>query len=257
MPRPRSPKGAQAPVKSALRVLEVLEHFAAIERPASVSDLAKALNYPQSSTSMLVRTMIEQGYLAEAEERKVVPTDRVAMLGRWLDTRLSDTRLHKLMRDLSQRTGETILLGIPSDCNAIYAEAIPATNPMRLHIARGTTRPIEASGVGLMLLSAMDDAEIARRVARAAGLREEHQRVPLHAVMEEVEAIRRRGYSRSVDRIAPGAGIVCVLIPGTAPDNPVAIGIGGLSSLLLERTDELVALLRDRTAHHLSAPAAK
>lgn len=255
MPRPRSAKGAQTPVKSALRVLEVLEHFAAIERAASVSELARALNYPQSSTSMLVRTMIEQGYLAEAEERKVLPTPRVAMLGRWLDTRVTDARLHQLMRDLSQETGETILLGIASDCNAIYAEAIPATNPMRLHIPRGTTRPIEASGVGLMLLSAMDDAEIARRVERAAGLRDEDQRVPLHAVMEEVEAIRRRGYSRSVDRIAPGAGIVCVLLPGTTPDTPVALGIGGLSSLLLERTEELVALLRSRIAQYLGAAA--
>lgn len=252
MPRPRSAKGAQTPVKSALRVLEVLEHFASIERSATVSELARALDYPQSSTSMLVRTMIEQGYLAEADGRRILPTARVAMLGRWLDTRVTDGRIHQLMGDLGQETGEIILLGIPSDCNAIYAEAIPATNPMRLHIPRGTTRPIEASGLGLMLLSAMDDVEIARKVERAASLRPEGQRVPLGVVMAEVAAIRRDGYSRSVDRIAPGAGIVCVLLPGATRDHPVALGIGGLSSLLMERTDELVALMRAKIAHYLS-----
>ncbi|MGU3494804.1 IclR family transcriptional regulator [Xanthobacteraceae bacterium A53D] len=239
-------------MKSALRVLEVLEHFAAIERPASVSELAKALNYPQSSTSMLVGTMIEHGYLAEGDDRKVAPTARVAMLGRWVDARVTDGRIHQLMRDLGQETGETILLGIPSDSDAIYVEVIPATNPMRLHIPRGSKRPIEASGVGLMLLSAMEDAEIARRVARASALREPGQNVALEAVMAEVVKIRRMGYSRSVDRIAQGAGIVCTLLPGVNRAHPVALGIGGISSLLLERTDELVALLHARIAHHLA-----
>lgn len=251
MARPRNPRPSAAPVKSALRVLEVLDYFATARRPSSVSEIARALGYPQSSTSMLVSTLIEQGYLAEGADRKVAPSVRVALLGRWVDARVTDGRIHRLMQDLGQETGETILLGIPGDTSAIYVDAVPATNPMRLHIPPGTTRPIEASGVGLMLLSAMDEAEIARRVARAAAVRPPGQRVALAAVMAEVGDIRRLGFSRSLDRVVPGAGIVCVLLPQAVHEHPVALGIGGLSSVLLERTEELVDLLRARIARHL------
>jgi DNA-binding IclR family transcriptional regulator len=51
-----------APVKSAQRVLELLEFFAEERRPAPVGVIAQALGWPQSSTSVLLKGLAETGF---------------------------------------------------------------------------------------------------------------------------------------------------------------------------------------------------
>lgn len=50
-------------VKSALRVLEILEVFDAERRPPRVTDIVEPMNLPQSSASMLLKTMVARGYM--------------------------------------------------------------------------------------------------------------------------------------------------------------------------------------------------
>jgi len=253
MPRPRKSSGERSGVKSAVRVLELLEFFDRIERPATLSEIARELGYPQSSASMLVGSLIDRGYLSVSADRRIQPTARVPMLGRWVDVWITDGRIDQLMRHLSRETGETILLGILSDIYAVYIDTIAATKPMRLHIPRGTLRPIAASGMGLMLLSALDDDELAARVARARSTQTEGARpAKLSSIMAEVREIRKNGYSLSTDRVVTGAGIICILLPRAVRDQPVAIGIGGLSSGIVENSRDFLALLRSSVAFYLA-----
>ena len=50
-------------VKSAHRVLRIFEYFDEIERPAAMTEIARRLNYPPSSTSALLKSLVELGYL--------------------------------------------------------------------------------------------------------------------------------------------------------------------------------------------------
>lgn len=50
-------------VKSALRVLEILELFDAGRRPLRVADIVDRMNVPQSSPSMLLKTLVARGYM--------------------------------------------------------------------------------------------------------------------------------------------------------------------------------------------------
>ncbi|MGU9980266.1 IclR family transcriptional regulator [Phreatobacter sp. HK31-P] len=256
MPRPRKSFDT-AGVKSATRVLALLELFDRLERPASVTEIAREMGIPQSSTSMLVNSLIDRGYLTALPDRRVQPTPRVSMLGRWVDERITDGRVTRLMRDLGEETGETILLGIASDIHVLYIAVIPATRAMRLHIPAGTRRPIADSGMGLMLLSAMDDTEIARRIARAAQAREPDA-APLAAddIMAEIAAIRATGHALSASRIVPGAGIVCTLLPTADRSQPMAIGIGGQAFEVVEKEDAFAALLKTRIARYFRQDAA-
>lgn len=243
MPRPRKSFDTGG-VKSATRVLALLELFDRLQRPAGVTEIAREMGIPQSSTSMLVNGLIDLGYLTALPDRRVQPTPRVSMLGRWVDDRVTDGRVTRLMRELGDLTGETILLGIASDIHVVYIAVIPATRPMRLHIPPGTRRPIAASGMGLMLLSAMTDAEVGQRIARAASAGEPDG-PPLDpvAIRAEIEAIRARGHALSASRIVPGAGIVCALLPTADHSQPMAIGIGGQAFEVVEKEAEFAALL--------------
>lgn len=243
-----------ASVKSAVRVLDLLEYFDRIERPASVGDIARGLDWPQSSTSMLVASLVSCGYLAYATDgRRLRPTARVSLLGRWIDTRVADDRVAGLMADLSAATGETVLLGTLSDITCIYVEVVPATRAMRLHIPRGTTRPIAASGMGLLLLSALDDTAIAARLDRIGRLAPPGiTAVQRKAVMAEVETIRRTGFAISIDRVVVGAGVVCVLLPDAGSSPPLGVGLGGQSAVIRQQQASLVALLHAKVGRWMT-----
>src|SRR3954467_12300537 len=77
---------ASALVKSAGRVLQVLEFFDEVQREARVQEIAERLSFPQSSTSVLLKCLVQLGYLDyDANSRSFLPSPRVALLGTWLD----------------------------------------------------------------------------------------------------------------------------------------------------------------------------
>ncbi|MSQ20016.1 MAG: hypothetical protein EXR39_10780 [Betaproteobacteria bacterium] len=76
-------------VKSAARVLEVFEYFARRRTPATVGEVCNALGYPQSSTSVLLKSMFTLGYLSyDQGSRRYSPSVKVAMLGEWIPEEL-------------------------------------------------------------------------------------------------------------------------------------------------------------------------
>lgn len=240
-------------VKSAGRILRILEFFDEVRRPASVMEIARALGFPQSSTSDLVQSLVVMGYLSfDRETRLYVPTPRVALLGSWIDETISGGQIQRLMAELGEATGETIILAIANGPFVRYVQVVPATKPMRLHIRPGMTRPIAGSGLGNLLLSTCPDDEIPALVA-AVNEQREGEPLELAPLMEEIRDIRRSGVSLSVDRISKGAGVVSVLLPRPPGRQPLALGIGGLSESISAERDALVALMRDAVRRHLPA----
>jgi hypothetical protein len=75
-------------VKSAVRVLEVLEFFDTVQRDASLSEIAIELGYPLSSASVLLQSLVKRGYLSQGDTRLYRLTPRVKLLGAWLSPML-------------------------------------------------------------------------------------------------------------------------------------------------------------------------
>lgn len=94
-------------VKSARRVFEILEYFKDEQRDLSVAEVAQHCQFPQSSTSALMRTMSEIGYLHfDRRTRTYRPTPRLPLLVNWIGTKVfRGDRVLQLMQDLSAKTG--------------------------------------------------------------------------------------------------------------------------------------------------------
>jgi len=76
-------------VKSAARVLEVFEYFAGRKTPATVGEVCSALGYPQSSTSVLLKSLLTLGYLSyDQSSRRYAPSVKVASLSEWIPEHL-------------------------------------------------------------------------------------------------------------------------------------------------------------------------
>src|SRR4051812_41901306 len=97
-------------IKSAQRVLEVLEFFNGERQEGTVMDIARAYDYPQSSTSELLSCLVALGYLRrDAYARTYKPAARVAVLGAWTQPSLfRKGALLPLMDELAEEAGATV-----------------------------------------------------------------------------------------------------------------------------------------------------
>ena len=55
-------------VKSAARVLDLLEYFGSVREPKLLKDIVLALGFPKSSTLMLLRTLEIRGYVERGRD---------------------------------------------------------------------------------------------------------------------------------------------------------------------------------------------
>ncbi len=245
-------------VKSAVRVVEVLELFDRLQREASVGEIARELGYPVSSTSMLLGNLLERGYLRHGpDQRTYLPTPRVTLLGAWIEPLLTPhAEVMRMMSELGEATGETIILAAPTRDQAQYLHVVPATTTMRMHVGPGTLRPLLASGLGRTLLSAMPEEKIRHLVMRHNnGPLADEGRVSMAALQRDLSTIRARGYSVVLRGVTPGAGLIAMILPMELGGVPLAVGIGGWAREMRTRQQEYVLLLRSAIERHLQPHA--
>jgi DNA-binding IclR family transcriptional regulator len=196
--------GARAPkrpgVKSALRVLDLLEALAAAPAALGVSEISRRLAIPKSSASMLLLTLEARGYVVDQGDRRFILH---AALGRgsrsWVGgfrarlVRLAQPALQRL----SRATGETALLGVPSGAHRIeYAAKVVSAEDVRVDVDLGLPRAIHSTSAGLAML-AHRPAEAVERYLEGATL----ERMTRYTICDpkrlrrELAAIRQSGYA--------------------------------------------------------------
>ncbi|WP_439813615.1 IclR family transcriptional regulator [Zavarzinia sp. CC-PAN008] len=233
-------------VKSAERVLQVFEYFARVRAPASVMEIAKALGYPQSSTSMLLKSLHGNGYLDhDARARTYVPNVRLALLAGWIsDATFRDETLGRKMERLRALTNETVLLALQIGVEIQYVEVLPSSREISFHLRTGTRRPITRAAVGWTLLSLRDDAEVRLMVRHCNAECEPHLRVAEGEMVEAIAAVRAQGFAMTAGHMVPGAGVIAMALPLNTGSSPLAVGVGGPLERIGPKRDELVATMR-------------
>ena len=231
-------------VKSATRILRIFEVFAESKRPMRISELARELNIPQSSASVLVRTLIQRGYMDFSPPgRAVLPTLRLTLLGSWLDDQFSsEGGLHDMLGEIAERCGDTVILGAEMGIQVQYIHVVPGAHPLRYDIKRGTLRYLADANAGRVLLSLKSDEEIERTTVRINAERPEG-RVDRRKLRDEIAKIRRDGYSFGENLVIPGASVIAMQLRFQRFHRPLAVGIAGATERLRKNLRPNLALL--------------
>jgi DNA-binding IclR family transcriptional regulator len=239
------------PVKSAVRVLEVLAFFERERSPKSLKDICDALGYPQSSGTVLLKNMTALGYLSyDRAKRHYFPTLKVAALGDWISHALfGQGKVFELMRDLHSATGEAVSIALQNDVHMQYIRVIQSIHPLRFHTEEGSMRPLTLSATGWMLMTPYHDREVERLVRRAniATPRKE-DRQPLDLMLERVRQAREEGHAYAENIPIAGGATLCMLLPPTVHGRSVVIGIGGPVDRIRPQRQRLLGLLRAAAA---------
>lgn len=246
-----------SPVKSAARAVELLEYFARVRGPAPLKQICAALRYPQSSTTVLLKTLTAMGYLSYNRRRHLYfPTAKVTALGDWIPSAMfGQGKILEIMRDVHSATGETVSISIQNDIYLQYIRLILSTHALRFHVDEGAMRLLPHSLIGWVLMSKMEDEEIENLLRRARIAASGSIPTPgLGELMASIAKIRREDHAYAENIPFLGGAAICTLLPVTILDQPVVLAIGGPVERMRMHHARNLALLR-RARKSLAAAA--
>lgn len=245
-------------VKSAGRVLQILEFFDEIQREARVAEIADRLSFPQSSASVLLRCLVHLGYLDYLPDtRSFLPSVRVALLGTWLDKGpIRNGSLIRMLEELAEKTGDTVVVSARNGIYSQYIHVLQARKVMRFHVPSGSRRLLVWSATGFALLARASEKEIASLCHRTnAEAARGQARVDPSRVLEYVNSVRAAGYFFSRGLVTPGAGSIAMPLPDDIDlrERPLAVSVSGMLDDLSRRETEIVKLMNDAVKRFLRA----
>ena len=146
-------------VRSAARVLDLLEFLAGSERGVSLTAAASSLRLPKSSTLMLLRTLVERGYVRRNEEDHYVLNESFRTRGfGWGGSRFARliAASRPVMERLCEKVGETVILGVLDEDGRVrlLAKAVAAQD-IRYDVDITTRLPAFCTAMGRVLLGSL------------------------------------------------------------------------------------------------------
>lgn len=236
------------PIKSAARTLEVLELFHELRRPLRLKYIFERLSYPQSSTTSLLKSMVVLGYLNyDRPSRTYFPTPRVAALGDWINHYLYGAGdVFALMDRVLEATNETVVLSSQNDIFVQHIRVLQPAHPYKLPPSEGSMRVLTHSAAGLVLMSGMSPKAVDKLVRHINAY--EHgrsRRINVEELAEQLEWIRREGYSLLAAFPFPDAAGLAMPLPKSMHGIPLTLGVGGLNSRIARNKSEIIKLMRE------------
>nr|WP_176392247.1 helix-turn-helix domain-containing protein [Sphingomonas sp. CDS-1] len=240
-------------VKSALRVIEIMEFFARHRRPARLSELAEALGYPVSSTDALLKTLTAQGYMRlDADTRGYWPSSRMAHLTSWIkaDGFEQVVALDAMFR-LRAAVDEPVVLATPNGIYLDYVESILVAGRQTLHLRAGERRLLVQTGTGWLFLARQQRSEALEIYRQTIDLRMLHEkdfgRADFERRLDEHMAMDVSVLWAS-ELSAPTAhwngGMISAIIATPPESRPLALGVYGSVQSLAAKRDFIVAEMR-------------
>ena len=187
-------------VKSAARTIELLEYLAANRGLHNLNDVHKALKYPKSSLYVLLRTLVELGWL------ETDPTGTLYRIGlrpllvgtAYLDSDPIVSASRTVLDRLADQAKETIHLARLEGSDVVYLASRDAQHHLRPLSRVGRRLPAYSTSLGKALLAERGDDEVlALLPSDLRKLTPATINTP-EALLSDLKATRDRGYS--VDR---------------------------------------------------------
>lgn len=256
-------------VKPALRVLKILELFGDSREPLRLKDIAERLGLPTSSTMALLRSLTEAGYVNfDRASWKYFPTSKISDLGSRLSSMLVEENLLKeAMHSLQRSTRELVVLGTPNDIYIDYLHSLRSLEEIQLYSPPGTRYLMIQSGMGLLLLSRMENAIVSRIYRRTQAEGQISAKIFSEAeLFDRIETMRGQDFvfTRASDYVKAtghaGGAMISSIVPTPPNNRALVLGIGGPADRLERSKKEIVKQMRqelDRLADAVVSGAVK
>jgi DNA-binding IclR family transcriptional regulator len=246
-------------VKSAVRVLDIFELFAARRLPATIQEVASELGYPHSSATTLLNSLRDRGYLGyDPATRTYMPTLKLVMLGQWMhDESTASGSLLALLQRVQAATNETVILGTREGAFVRYLQVLSSGEPIRMFIPAGALRPLHRTASGIMLMTTLTQAERDQVLDESLIIESDSVRRKVRdESLRAIEAATRQKWSVSRGNMTPGAGVIATLLPPLQGRPVMTIAVGAPLDRLDQHIKRTLRALSEATGNNLQPPAA-
>jgi DNA-binding IclR family transcriptional regulator len=149
-------------VKSADRVMQILEAIGSSEEGKTHGELASSLNIPKSSLSLLLANLVDREYisLSGTDKRYILGPQVLVLAGRYLSN-LDIARLGQpILRTLTRVIDESAEIAIKRGNEMMIIAKEDCSRPLTRMIQMGERAPIYATAGGKAILAHLPDEEI-------------------------------------------------------------------------------------------------
>ena len=255
--------GSAAAVKSASRVLDLLERFGGAEQPLSFLELSRDLQIPKSSLFHLLADLTARGYvehLADISRYRLGPALEVLVQRAGRKQSLADL-VNPVLRRLSERLNETIAYYVLKDDRVAVVATENGKQPLTYQMRVGDSAPLYTFSAGKVALSFYSDAELTRYFSQVKRQPQTDRTICTEAAMRrQLKRICATGFGHSRSELARGvvgtaravtmdgvlAGILNVSVPEARMDSRL---LATIQDELKDATAELSSILT-RAGHH-------
>ncbi|AOB32161.1 hypothetical protein AKI39_17760 [Bordetella sp. H567] len=201
---------------NATRVLRVLAQHGG---QVSVTEVVAQLGLPKSSSSRLLKQMLESGLL-ERDPATLRYRPALLLLEVAHQSRASTPlirRMEQALESLVADTGHTGYISVLDDNrrDVVVVRAFPGSHLLRVVTQPGYRLPAYASSTGRALLARLDDAAARQAHPAAADPRAAvlpHAPRTLAALRAQLEQVRARGWAWALDESVTGVGSVSATV---------------------------------------------
>lgn len=244
-------------MRSAARPLRVLEFFDEVRRPARALEIAERLKLPQSTTSVLLTSMVRLGYLDyDPAERSYQPCLRVTLLGSWRDNARARTgALVGMLERLSERTGLPASLSSRNGIFLRYVHIVQREMAGQPHMMLSARRYAVWSTSGMALLSAAPDQEVRLLLRRTLAENEPRAKsIRADRVFKMLASVRSQGYFAETGLVTPGMRSISMFVPSevSRDETPLALTLSN-TRLNHDHSDESLARIMNASLGALAA----
>ncbi|MFC7556101.1 IclR family transcriptional regulator [Pseudoroseomonas wenyumeiae] len=213
-------------VRSAARVLDLLEHLASRGEGASLSELATALALPKSSTLMLLRTLTARGYVTRDTADRYALNELFRQHGfGWGGQHQARLLAHArpIMEQLCEEVGETVLLGVAESDGVRSLCKVVSQQMLRYDFDIATRSPFYCTAMGRVLMAFAPPDEAEAMLGAVPRTQQTPSTVTDLAALHRIVARVREEKIAIVEEewVLGGTGVaVPVFLPGAASPRP-------------------------------------
>ncbi|NQW11224.1 MAG: IclR family transcriptional regulator [Alphaproteobacteria bacterium] len=243
-------------VKSAARILDILELFALSREPLALRDISGALDIPKSSTLMLLRTLESRGYVMRGDDDRyrLDPVWRPdgAVGDDWLGGRTM--RLIRvadpIMRELVDTLEETTVLGVltpESDVRVVASVVSPLA--VRYDLTRMSVIPTYCTALGHAMLAYQAEEVIEHYIDRCSFEAITEKTIVDPAVFRaQLSKVRQRGWAINSEERFLGASGVAAPIFDAHGDVVAALNVATLTVRFRRNQKRILASVKEAAA---------
>jgi len=242
--------------KIAKRVIEIFEFFDNRNAQATVMDIVRCYDRPQSSTSELLASLVEMGLLyKDQRSRTYRPTPRLASLGSSAQPDIvRDGRLFAFMDRLARSSRHAVaLFGRVGTHVQVFRLSEGQQTENGADIGNGSSERLSASAAGQLLLATLSNDDAGKILRRLNAEAPEGDKFSYPAMLDRIALWQRQGHATGEAGFASALRVTAVLLPTAGHDRALAAGVIYPATSAVD-PDALVATLRNGIGQCVAEP---